>query len=317
MVAGHLVAFAAAGQAWADEGGASAYVPGQFASFAAAPDDPGFSLETIYYHRYAAATASRAFPIDGRIDFGLTVVEDWLFLTPGYTFANAVLGGHLYLGVSFAPGGLSTSITATLTGPAGNSASAGESDAITGFGDIFPSAELKWNMGRHNVMAYLGVNVPVGQYDPNRIAALGIGHWAIDGGLGYTFMSGTGIEASLTVGATKNFMNPYTQYLSGTDGHLDWGLSYSPNDNFYFGAAGYVYRQLEPDSGPDAALLGGFQSRVSAVGPQLGYSFSTGPVAFEIDLRGYKEFDALNRPEGWNIWFTVTLSRSRHGHALK
>ena len=43
--------------------GASAWLPGQFASFAAEPGDPGFALETIYYTRNASASASRTFPI--------------------------------------------------------------------------------------------------------------------------------------------------------------------------------------------------------------------------------------------------------------
>lgn len=42
----------------ADESGASAWLPGQFASFAAVPGDPGFSLETIYYRRSASAEPS-------------------------------------------------------------------------------------------------------------------------------------------------------------------------------------------------------------------------------------------------------------------
>jgi hypothetical protein len=317
LLTGSLLVCAVAAEAHAEEGGSGIYVPGQFASFAAVPDDPGFSFQTTYFHRYATAAASFDFPLDGRIDAGLTIVEDWVYLTPGYTFSDRVLGGQLWVGIGFALGGSSTSVTATLTAPDGTTLSGSQSDAMTNFGDIFPSAVLKWDTGPHNVMAYVGVNVPVGEYDPNRIAGLGTARWAIDGGLGYTFLSATGFEASLTLGFTKSFMNPYTQYQSGTVGHLDWGLSFSPNDDFYFGAAGYSYRQLEPDTGPDAAALGGFMSRVSGIGPQVGYSFSTGSVAFELDLRGYKEFDAQNRPEGWNLWFTLTLSQHRHGHASK
>ena len=47
--------------AFADEGGASVWLPGQFASFAAVPGDPGFSLETIFYVRSASATSGVAF----------------------------------------------------------------------------------------------------------------------------------------------------------------------------------------------------------------------------------------------------------------
>ncbi len=309
MLAGPALA-CAVHEARADESGASVWLPGQFASFAAEPGDPGFSLETIYYHRYASAAASRAFSIGGSITAGLAVSEDYLFLTLGYTFADPVLRGQLFLGLTFAPGRANTSISATLTGPGGSSIAGGSSDTMTGIGDISPLATLKWNMGAHNVMAYVTATIPAGSYDPSRIAGLGVGHWAIDGGLGYTYANDAGVEASLTVGLTRNFINPYTQYQSGIDGHLDWGASYSPTENFYLGAAGYVYHQLGGDSGP-GARLGAFQSQVTGVGPQLGYTFALGGIDIDLNLRGYGEFDAQNRPEGWNVWFTVGLSR-RH-----
>ena len=294
----------------ADEGGASSWLPGQFASFAAVPGDPGFSLETIYYRRSASADASRSFNIGARLAAGLDIVEQYIFLTPGYTFAAPVLHGQLFLGATFAPGRMDSSVSATLSGPGGNSISATNSDTMTGLGDIYPLATLKWSAGPHNFMTYAMPTIPVGAYDPNRLAGLGVGHWAIDGGLGYTFMSESGFEVSLTAGLTYNFMNPSTQYQSGLDGHLDWGASYSVGESFYFGAAGYIYRQLGADSGP-GATLGAFQSRVIGVGPQVGYGFAVGGVQLELGLRAYKEFDAQYRPEGWNVWFTVGLARAR------
>ncbi len=292
----------------ADEGGASAWLPGQFASFAAVPGDPGFALETIYYHRTASASASRSFNIGAKVAAGVDITEQYIFLTPSYTFAEPVLHGQLFVGATFAPGRMDSSVWASLTGPRGNGISGTQSDTMTGLGDIYPLVMLKWEVGPHNFMAYTMPTVPVGAYDPNRLAGLGIGHWAIDAGLSYTFLSQTGLELSLTAGLTQNFMNPYTQYQNGTDGHVDWGISYSPTDSFYFGAAGYFYNQIGSDSGP-GATLGAFQSRVIGVGPQAGYSFSLGGVSIDLGLRGYKEFDAVNRPEGWNFWVTLAVSR--------
>jgi hypothetical protein len=296
--------------ALADESGASAWLPGQFASFAAVPGDAGFSLETIYYRRSAGADASRSFSIGGRVAAGLDITEQYVFLTPGYTFAQPVLAGQLTLALTFAAGRMDSSVSATLTGAGGTSLSASRYDSMSGVGDLYPLATLKWAVGPHNLMTYLMPSVPIGAYDPNRIAGLGLGHWAIDGGLGYTFVGKSGIELSITAGLTHNFINPYTQYQSGLDGHVDWGVSYSPTESFYFGPVGYVYNQLGADSGP-GARLGAFRSRVAALGGQAGYGFSLGSVQIDLSLRGYKEFDADNRPEGWNVWFTVGLSRGR------
>jgi hypothetical protein len=295
----------------ADESGASAWLPGQFASFAAVPGDPGFSLETIYYHRNASASASRSFTVGGRITAGLDIKEQYLFLTPSYTFANPFLHGQLSLAMTFTPGRMDSSVSATLTGPRGNSLTGGSGDTMTGIGDIYPLASLKWNVGPHNFMAYLMPSIPAGDYDPNRIAGLGLGHWSLDGGLAYTYMGESGLEFSVTAGLTHNFLNPYTLYQSGMDSHVDWGVSYSPSESFYFGAAGYFYNQVGADSGP-GAQLGAFMSGVMGAGPQAGYAFTVGGRQVELMLRGYKEFAAENRPEGWNVWVGLSFSRT-HG----
>jgi hypothetical protein len=293
----------------ADEGGASAWLPGQFASFAAERGDPGFALETIYYTRHASASASRTFPIGASLTAGYTIDENYVFVTPGYTFSDSVLNGQLWLGATFAVGHAETSVSAVLSGPFG-SLSASDSDFMTGVGDLYPMATLKWQRGNHNLMTYATALVPVGAYDATRLAGIGLGYWAIDGGLGYTFANDAGLEFSVSAGVTYNFMNPHTGYQSGVDGHVDWGASIAVGEKLYLGAVGYFYRQLGPDSGP-GALLGAFQSTVTAVGPQVGYELDLGVVQAELNLRGYKEFDAQNRPEGWNLWLTVSLSKFR------
>jgi hypothetical protein len=64
-----------------------------------------------------------------------------------------------------------------------------------------------------------------------------LGHWAVDGGVGYTYLNEkAGIEGSVVFGLTYNFINPYTQYQSGTDAHLDWALSPILTDKFHIGA---------------------------------------------------------------------------------
>jgi len=50
---------------------------------------------------------------------------------------------------------------------------------------------------------------------------------------------------------------------------------------------------------------------VAGVGPQAGWSFRLGGLATDLNVRGYKEFAAQNRPEGWNIYLSLSLSRAR------
>jgi hypothetical protein len=167
---------------------------------------------------------------------------------------------------------------------------------------------LKWHDGVHNWMTYATGDIPVGAYDPNRLANLGIGHGAIDGGGGYTYLNPmTGHEFSAVGGFTYNFKNPDTGVQSGVDFHLDWGASKFMSKQVFVGLVGYAYQQISDDTGGHP-LLGGFRSRVLGLGPQIGYIFPIGNMQGYLNLKGYGEFDAANRPSGWNTWLTFAIS---------
>jgi hypothetical protein len=46
---------------------------------------------------------------------------------------------------------------------------------------------------------------------------------------------------------------------------------------------------------------------VFSVGPQAGYFFPSGGGKGYLNLRGYWEFGAENRAEGWNVFLTLAL----------
>ena len=72
------------------------------------------------------------------------------------------------------------------------------------------------------------------------------------------------------LGFTYNFTNQSTQYQNGVDMHFDWGASQFLTKQFLVGAVGYVYQEIGCDSG-SGDRVGGFQSQVVGVGPQLGF----------------------------------------------
>ena len=141
-----------------------------------------------------------------------------------------------------------------------------------GIGDLYPTAQLYWNSGVNNWMTYVTGDIPVGDYDFDRLANLGIGHGAIDFGGAYTYLNTkSGWEFSGTAGITFNFENQSTDYTNGIDAHFDWGASKFLSEKFFIGAVGYAYQQLTPDKG-QPAILGNMELRSFAVGPQLGYN---------------------------------------------
>lgn len=291
-----LLTLAPPATALADESGVSFWLPGQYGSFAATPSTPGWSFEATYYHATASVEATANIPQGGSIHLGYKSPSDYVMLTPTYTFATPVLGGQAAVGMTALAGRNMTSVSATVSAPGVGTLSGSQSDRLFGVGDLYPTATLKWNRDVHNVMVYATAAVPVGAYDPDRLAAMGAGHWSVDGGAAYTYYDEeAGIEFSVVAGLTYNFINPDTHYRSGNDAHVDWAFSPYVSDTLHFGAVGYFYNQLSGDSGP-GATLGPFKSRVTGVGPQIGFFFPVGDREGYLNLRAYYEFDARNRP---------------------
>lgn len=306
----------------ADEGGVSFWLPGIYGSLAALPQQPGWTFSTIYYHTAVGASGSVAAArqialgklnptANVSLDANLGARADLLLLNPSYTFATPVLGGQLSLGVMAIAGRNHTTLDGIITAGVGGftTTRAGAIDStITDFGDLYPQATLRWNVGNNNFMTYLTGDIPVGAYDSMRLANLGIGHGAIDGGGGYTYFNPqTGREFSIVTGLTYNLRNNSTGYQNGVDWHIDWGASQFISKQLHVGAVGYFYNQLTADSG-QLPILGENKSRVAGIGPQIGYIFPIAGQQGYLNLKGYYEFEADRRPSGWNAWLTFSIS---------
>lgn len=304
---GLLASAAVSSPAFADEAGVSFWLPGQYGSLAAAPGGPGWSLPMVYFHSSADAGAGRDFDIGGRVAAGLEVSADLLLVVPTYTIASPVWGGQAQVSMTGIVGGVDVSADATLTGPGGTELSRNASDSLTSVGDLYPSATVRWNDGNRNFLAYAMAGVPVGDYEVGRLANIGLNHWSVDAGGGYTYFNPTtGRELSVVAGATYNFENPDTHYQSGVDAHLDWGCSQFLSEQLHVGLVGYVFYQVSGDSG-SGARLGDFKSRVNGIGPQVGHLFAMGEGQAYLNLKGYYEFGGKNRPAGWNVWLTLAM----------
>ena len=309
--------------ALADEGGVSFWIPGFFGSLAAAPQQPGWSLTTIYYHTSVNAGGDVAFArqvnrgrittnFTGNLSASLDANADLAVLIPAYVFARKVLGGQLSVGMIGLAGRNEASVDATLTGslgPLGISISGGRSDAVTGFGDLLPLASLRWNRRRQQLYDLHHRRYSCRQlrpYAPSQSRPRS--RRGRRRGFGYTYFNPqTGNEFSAVLGFTYNLENQKTDYKNGIDMHLDWGASKFLTKQIQVGLVGYVYDQISPDSG-SGDRVGSFESRVIGVGPQVGFIFPVGDMQGYLNLKGYKEFDAAHRPDGWNAWLTFVIS---------
>jgi len=323
-----LALFAAAacatGAARADENGISFWIPGLFGSLAAAPQQPGWSLTTIYYHTDVSANGSAALAreieigrfnptINVNVSANVHAVADLGLAIPTYVFATPFLGGQASASLLLGYGNNDTSLNATATAstdkpPFSVTRSIALQQDTLGLTDIIPMFADRWNAGVNNYMVYITGDIPVGLYSSSNLANIGLGHGAIDGGIGYTYFDPkAGHEFSAVAGLTGNFENHSTNYTSGIDFHLDWAAAQFLSKQVFVGVVGYVYDQITPDHGC-APIICPFESRVIGVGPQLGYIFPVGTMQGYFNIKGYGEFDNNARPDGWNLWLTFVLS---------
>ncbi|MFZ0149627.1 MAG: transporter [Xanthobacteraceae bacterium] len=319
-----VAAACATNSALADEDGVSFWIPGFFGSLAAAPQQPGWSLTSILYNTNVSASGNAAVAREitiGRFNPTINITANANvhadatigFVAPSYTFATPFLGGQASAILLFGYGNNDTSLNASATAttdipPLSITRSVALQQDTSGFTDLIPMFTDRWNAGVNNYMVYITGDIPVGLYSSSNLANIGIGHGAIDGGVGYTYFDPkTGHEFSAVAGLTGNFENHSTNYTNGIDFHLDWGASQFLTKQLQVGLVGYFYEQLTGDSGC-APVLCPFESRVIGIGPQIGYIFPVAGMQGYVNLKGYGEFANENRPAGWNVWLTFVLS---------
>ena len=307
---------------FADEQGVSFWLPGLFGSLAAVPQHPGWQVTAINYFDSVSASGAAAAAreitvgklsqtVNVNLNVNVKATLDLVLVDAGYVFATPVFGGQLNLAMFGLVGPNSAALNGSLTlasGPFAVMREGSISQTTTGFGDLYPQAFIRWNSGVHNWMIYGTGDIPVGDYSSSNLANIGIGHGAVDGGGGYTYLDPKlGHEFSAVTGFTYNLINPSTNYQNGVDWHLDWGASQFLTKQIFVGAVGYFYEQITPDRGC-APQLCPFESGVIGVGPQVGFIFPVGRVQAYVNLKAYGEFDAHDRPSGWNAWLTLSFS---------
>jgi hypothetical protein len=110
----------------ADEGGISFWIPGFFGSLAATPQQPGWSLASIYYHTDVSASGNAAVAreitigqfnpkINISVNANIHGVADLGFVIPSCVFATPFLGGQASASLLMGYGNNDAALNATAT----------------------------------------------------------------------------------------------------------------------------------------------------------------------------------------------------------
>ncbi|MBR9884212.1 MAG: hypothetical protein GYB21_11380 [Oceanospirillales bacterium] len=162
---------------------------------------------------------------------------------------------------------------------------------------------LQWNPSRNlGVNAQFQIQAPTGDYDQDRLVSPGLNHWTFSPIINASYISDTGFELSSSFQLDFNTRNDDTDYRSGTEYRHEFALGQHVKD-WSLGLGGYYYRQISDDKGP--GLTNGNRAQVFAAGPALSF-FRPGLPA--VWLHAYKEFDAENRTEGYQLALRIAQS---------
>ena len=290
----------------ADEGGVAFWLSGQYASFAAVPQAPGFYVPVMSYFYHGEAGGGVDLQRGASIEANLKTDVPLTFVVPTWVPNIKFLGGQPQIGMAFGGGYNRTEASALLT-ISSHTFGRSRTDELWGITDLYPTVSLAWNAGVNNFMVYATGDGPVGSYNSQRLANIGIGHGAVDWGAGYTYLNPKiGLEISAVGGFTYNLENDSTHYQNGVDSHIDYAVSQFLSESFHVGLTGYLYYQLSGDSG-SGDLEGSFESKIAAIGGEMGYMFKLCDHPAYANVRGYYEYWAENRVQGYALFAVVNI----------
>lgn len=240
-------------QAQAAEGGLGTYLLGSKGPSAGVTPGPGWYFQNDLYFYNGGLGAKAGLPIGGRIDFGVDGSAIIDIPTLIYISPAEIGGGRLGFTLSTPIGHKNVEAAYSIAGPRGNTFSGALNDNRTAFGDPSVGAFVGWNTGFWHYQLATKVNVPIGDYDNDRLSNISFNRWSGDISTAVTWLNPeTGLDISGTLGVTFNGENPDTHYRTGTELHFEGAVVQHFNKQFDAGIVGYHYQQISGDSGDGA-----------------------------------------------------------------
>jgi hypothetical protein len=271
------------------------------------PPLKGIFFDSTTYFYTGESTADKTFNFNGHLIANVNGMIAANFATLLFVPTTNLLGGTFAVGPALPFGGMTLSGSAVLTGPLGRQLGFTDSGSAFIVGDPVMMAMWGWKHDNLSIQAATMLNVPIGEYRPDKLINLSFHRWAGDTSLAATWHDDkAGWDVSAKAGFTFNGTNPATQYTTGTEFHLEGAVARQMAKGFWIGGQAYYYDQLTGDSGP-GAVLGPFKGRVVGVGATAAHDFRIGKIPGTVRIRGMTEMDAVNRLEGKSAWLDITF----------
>ena len=308
-LAAGLATAALAQGASASEGGASFYLLGSGGpEVAIMPPLQGVFFSNTAYYYHGEAAGDRQFQVGGNVVAGLNATMAADFPTVLWVPSTNFLGGTLGLGAIVPVGQPWVDVSAILTGPRGRTFNVSLSDTDFIVGDPVLLGALGWKRDKTYFQISNLLNIPIGEYRKGELANLSFNRWADDVSAAVSWHDeASGWDLSTKTGVTFNGENPFTDYRTGTEWHIEAAIDKALSPAWSVGVQGYHFDQLSGDSG-SGDRVGPFKGRVTGVGGSIAYNFKVmGKIPISLRFHGATEFDAVNRLEGHSFWLDLSM----------
>ncbi len=179
-------------------------------------------------------------------------------------------------------------------------------DAPTGFADLtIAPIGLGWHWSEFHLISALSVFAPTGKYKFGESDNTGLGFWTAMPYMLGTYRTEKGIFRDFPLLATGGIYYEIHSNQQGRDFRpgdsftFEWSLGLEFAERTNFGLSGYFYRQVNDPSGADAKPVDKYQAN------GIGLTFSQGIGPVTLNLRGYRDFDVKNGPDGTLIYIDI------------
>ena len=211
------------------------------------------------------------------------------YVWPGVTWLGANVesrvGQALYTGIKF---------RADIQTPVGTIRRRGSDNGPLP-GGLFGPVLLGWHSPTLHQTLGPVLFYPTRGFDKSKTSNIASGYRSIAPYYGVTWMPNEKWEISAATSYLFNQKNRETNYQSGRELNIDFGVDYMVRPFTRLGVSGYIYKQLTDDRLNGIAVAGGNRGQALAIGPSLRYRFSKD---FGITLKWQAEFNVENRAIG-------------------
>ena len=269
------------------------------------PPEPGFAIAIGEAYYWGSIGAGTAIPIGVNLTLGIDMVASFTPITLLYIWPTKSKQWNFASAISIPLAYVEVEATVTV----GRRTGRVMDDNFGVFDIVLVPITASYHISQTDHLGFsLGIWVPTGEYDPDRLAVLSLNNWTFIPGVAYTkIFAKANVELTALWQMQFYTENSATDYENGILSDLEAMVIKRFKSGFGIGVIGSWLEQVTDDEGTTADSLNGFVGRAFGVGPIVTYSTTIGKSHLDFSARYIHEFENRKRIEGDLLQFSASL----------